>query len=298
MENNKVKDYGLVSVIMPTYRQKELLYKAVESVLNQSYKKVELIVIDDNKEESFKIDNAEYFSKLNSDKVVYISNEQNLGSTGSRNKGIFKASGDYVTFLDDDDVYAPFKIEKQLAQMIEQNADVSVCNLILTNENGKITDCRKRKYLTKKEPLIVKHFKYHITGTDTMMFKRQFLQDIGGFGNQDLGDEFYLMLKALEKNPVFAHVDYNGVYAVVHSQTGLSSGENKIKTEDFLWNFIMAYDYPFKKIDVRYMGMRHKLVLAIAYKKNRKYFKCLSFLLKAFFTHPFGMLRILTGKDR
>lgn len=296
--DHKENDYGLVSIIMPTYKQKELLFKAVESVLKQSYSNIELIVVDDNEEEEYKNVNKEFFDKLSDQRVIYIQNEQNLGSTATRNKGIFSSNGKYITFLDDDDIYDEFKVEKQVVKMVESNAQVSVCNVALLNEEGKITDKRERKYLNKKEPLLVAHLKYHITCTDTMMYEAEFLKYIGGFDDENLGDEFYLMFKALEKEPRFVHVDYIGVYALVHSQTGLSSGDNKIKTEDKLIKFKQEKYGLLKRKDIRYIKMRHNVVLAMAHKKNKSYLKCLLTLILAGLQCPFGMLNILTGADR
>lgn len=297
-KTENVKDYGLVSVVMPTYKQDELLHKAVESVLSQTYSNIELIVVDDNKDESYKINNKAYFERLNSDKVRYVQNEENLGSTATRNKAIFLSKGKYITFLDDDDCYLEEKIEKQVALMSENGAQVCVCNLALYNENGKLTDKRERKYLKKKEPLLVAHLKYHITCTDTMMYEAEFLKSIGGFDEENLGDEFYLMCKALEKNPSFVHLDYIGVHATVHSSTGLSSGDNKIKTEDKLIKFKQERYGLLKRRDIRYIKMRHNVVLAMAHKKNRAYFKCLASLFVSALQSPFGMLGILSGKGR
>lgn len=297
-ESKNVVDYGIVSVIMPTYKQSELMHKAVESVLSQTYSSIELIVIDDNKDESFRKSNKQYFDSINDNRVIYLQNEENMGSTATRNKGIFMARGKYITFLDDDDYYLEEKIEKQVALMAEKNAQVSVCNLALFNENGKITDKRERKYLKRNEPLLNLHLKYHITCTDTMMYEAEFLKSIGGFDEENLGDEFYLMYKALEKEPRFAHLDYTGVYAIVHAQTGLSSGDNKIKTEELLIEFKKKRFDQLKRRDIRYIKMRHNVVLAIAHKKNKSYLKCLLSLMLAGLQSPFGMLGILMGTDR
>ena len=294
----EVKDYGMVSIIMPTYKQEEPMHKAVESILAQTYTNFELIVVDDNKDESYKISNEKYFSTLNDARVIYIQNEENIGSTATRNKGIFASSGKFITFLDDDDWYVSDKVEKQVALMVENDAQVSVCNVALCNEDGKITDKRQRKYLRRNEPILVAHLKYHITCTDTMMFDAEFLKSIGGFDKENLGDEFYLMHKALEKNPRFAHLDYTGVYAIVHAQTGLSSGDNKIKCEEKLIKFKEKNFHILKRKDVRYIKMRHDLVLVIAHKKNKSYFKALLCLMLAGMRSPFGVLSILIGRDR
>lgn len=292
------KDYGLVSIVMPTYKQDELMHKAVESILAQTYTNFELIVVDDNKDESYRLSNKQYLESLNDSRIVYLQNEANMGSTATRNKGIFASKGKYITFLDDDDCYLAEKVEKQVALMSKKNAQVSVCNTALFNESGKVIDKRLRKYLKKKEPLLVAHLKYHITCTDTMMFEADFLKSIGGFDKENLGDEFYLMYKVLEQKPSFEHLDFIGVYATVHSQTGLSSGDNKIKTEEKLIKFKKDKFDLLKKKDIRYIMMRHNSVLAVAHKKNKDYKKMLSCLFKAFFTCPLGMIKLYFGVDR
>lgn len=298
LQTIKTINYGLVSIIMPTYKQCELMHKAVQSVLNQSYKNIELIVIDDNREESYREANKRYFDELNDSRIIYLQNEINLGSARTRNKGIELSKGDYITFLDDDDYYTEYKVEKQVEAMHNENAEASICNLILFNEDGKVTDKRRRRYLKRNEPILTAHLKYHITGTDTMMYKADFIKEIGGFDTEDLGDEFYLMYKAVSKSPKFLHVDYDGAFAIVHNQAGLSSGDNKIKAEKMLMEFKRTHFDSLKRKDIRYIKMRHNMVLAMAHKKNRSYFKCLGHLIKAVLICPFGMLKILTGKDR
>lgn len=288
----------LVSVIMPTYKQTDLLYKAVNSVLAQTYKNIELIVIDDNKGVNARIDNDLYFKKLADNRVVYLQNEVNMGSAKSRNKGIELAKGDFVTFLDDDDYYSNEKVERQLEFMLDNNFDGSVCNMILTNEKGKIVDKRCRNYFSNKESLLVKHLKYNITGTDTMMFKADFLRFIGGFEEHDFGDEFLLMLKAIEHTDKIGHLDYDGAFATIHSTTGLSSYDKKIETENDMLEVKSRYFNELSRKDVRFIKMRHYAVLAVAYKKGKKYAKCLINLIRSFFIAPIGFFKLYSGKCR
>lgn len=300
--DNGMVDYGLVSVIVPSYkRHKNIVERALRSLLVQSYSNIEIILVDDNADENlieYRKELQNLVEILSDTRIVYISNEKNLGAAQSKNKGVSIAKGEYITFLDDDDIYQAYKIEKQLSAMAQNKANVSVCNMILVNEKGKVVDKRKRRYLKRKDSLIVKHLKYHITGTDTMMFQKNFFEKIGGFDAQDLGDEFYLMFKALKNNPVFLHVDYDGVEAVVHNQTGLSSGDNKIITEKLLFEFKKKQFQILKKKDVRYIKMRHYSVIAVAHKKNKRFFACIGALIKAFFCDCVGMCRLYFGMDR
>ncbi len=106
----------LVSVVIPTYSRNETLRRAIESVLNQTHKNVEILVVDDNPADSEWRKSSEKLMKQyeNESKVRYIKNLQNMGGAGARNEGIKASNGDYIAFLDDDDEYMPEKIEKQL----------------------------------------------------------------------------------------------------------------------------------------------------------------------------------------
>ena len=288
----------LVSVVVPTYKQTDLLHKAIESIQAQTYHNLEIIVVDDNVEESYRNANREYFNSLCDDRIVYIQNAVNSGAAKSRNRAIECARGSYITFLDDDDIYASEKVEKQLKYTKENDLDVSVCNMILTDDNGKVVDRRQRRYFSNNESLLCMHLKYHITGTDTMMFKADFLKKIGGFDEQDFGDEFFLMLKAIEHTDKIGHLDYDGAYATVHSLTGISSYANKKKIENEVMTVKTKYFSQLSKKDIRFIKMRHYVVLAVASKKGKKFFECFVNLIKAFFLSPKGLLRLYSGDCR
>lgn len=290
----------LVSVILPTYNQKFFFERAVNSLLKQTYKNIEIIIIDDNKNSEIRKANDLFISSLNVDNVYYIKNDENIGSSKSRNKGIYLAKGKYITFLDDDDEYMPTKIEKQVNEMILHDADFSTTNVKLYNENGKIIDVRNRKYLyfDLDESLLVKHLKYHITSTNTLMFKKEFLISIGGFDEENLGDEFYLMTKAFQKSNNFIHINSCDVKAYVHSTTGLSSTNNKIKCEKMLFEYKMSFRNLLSKKDIRYIKMRYYAVFSFAYKKSKKYVKCLIYAIKSFFVAPIAFFTLFNSRGK
>lgn len=103
---NKVPD--LVSVIIPTYNRPHFLKRAIESVLNQSYKKIEIIVVDNCSENRVE----HLVSDFHDSRLVYHFNNKK-GPSAARNLGIKVASGEYISFLDDDDEYTPQKLELQ-----------------------------------------------------------------------------------------------------------------------------------------------------------------------------------------
>lgn len=108
----------LVSVVLPTYGRPELLTDAVESVLAQTYAPIELLVVDDCSPEPVEPVVTSSDAEAGADdgrSIRVIRHEDNRGASAARNTGIENAAGTFVAFIDDDDVWAPTKIERQLA---------------------------------------------------------------------------------------------------------------------------------------------------------------------------------------
>lgn len=99
----------LLSIIVPAYNGEKYLEKCITSIIDQSYKNLEIILIDD-KSPDLSGEICEKFA-MKDDRIKVFHNKENMGIYGTRNKGISIASGDYVTFVDDDDY-----IEKTMYQ--------------------------------------------------------------------------------------------------------------------------------------------------------------------------------------
>jgi glycosyltransferase involved in cell wall biosynthesis len=97
----------LFTVIIPTFNRAELLREAIQSVLDQTYKDFELIVVDDHS-----TDNTQQIKdSIQDNRMKYIFNDHLKGNSGARNAGIFRAKGKWIAFLDDDDTWFPRKLE-------------------------------------------------------------------------------------------------------------------------------------------------------------------------------------------
>lgn len=282
-----------VSVIIATYRRGEPLRRAIASVKNQTHPDIEIIVVDDNADCEWNRIARDVVHSFEG--VTYIKNDQNCGPAKTRNIGIFAASGEYITFLDDDDEYLPDKITEQLGVMMAENSDFSLTDLVLYNEDGSLNSSRKREYITSMatEDLLRYHLKYHLTGTDTMMYKAEYLRNIGGFTEIDVGDEYYLMLKAIEAKGKFSYLHRCDVKAYVHLSDSVSNGDGKIAGENALFEFKKKYFTALSPLDIRYIHMRHHTVLAFVYLKQRKAGKMFAEAAKGFIASPINMLKLL-----
>ncbi len=116
------QDSGLVSIIIPTYKRANYLERAIESVIRQSYRNIEIIVVDDNDSGSkYREENIKIMSKYEGCKnIKYLKHRKNKNGAAARNTGIAAAAGEYLTFLDDDDFFLGDRIEK-MVQALEKN---------------------------------------------------------------------------------------------------------------------------------------------------------------------------------
>lgn len=129
----------LVSVIIPTFKRSGTLERAIASVRAQTYKNIEILVVDDNDPDSrYRKETEALISGLLKDgaRITYLKHDHNKGGAVARNTGIDNAKGEYVAFLDDDDIWMPDKIKKQLDMMDGFDA---VCTACLFFGNGALS---------------------------------------------------------------------------------------------------------------------------------------------------------------
>ena len=288
-----------VSVIIATYRREQELKRALESLTKQEYKNFEIIIVDDNGCEEYNAKVSaivEDFTKKNPKITLkLITNECNKGSAETRNIGIHAAEGKYITFLDDDDVYLPEKIGEQLEFMEKGGFDYSITDLDLYNENGKLIRKRVRGYIKKTDykTLFKYHLMYHLTGTDAMMFKKEYLSAIEGFAPIDVGDEFYLMVRAIENKGKFGYLPGCSIKAYIHTgECGLSSGEGKVIGENNLYEYKKTFFDKLDKKTIRYINMRHYAVLAFAEIRRKNISLFVKYAFKSFFYAPLSCVKM------
>ena len=112
-----------ISVIIPFFDETNLLIRAINSVLHQTYKNFEIIIVNDNPDKKSEI--LEIKKKFNNKLMRYIFNKRNIGAGLSRNKGIMVAKGKYIAFLDSDDFWNKNKLSNQINYMKKNNIKIS-----------------------------------------------------------------------------------------------------------------------------------------------------------------------------
>jgi glycosyltransferase involved in cell wall biosynthesis len=178
----KMNKQPLVSVVIPTYGRSELLGRAIDSVLAQTYDHIEIIVVDDNDKGSEDQLETEHQIRLyiqNRD-IIYLKHEKNAGGSAARNTGIKASKGEYIALLDDDDEWFPQKLEKQIAYFKDLNEKVGViyCSYILEEYHGDREIIRTERGDLTKELLLLK---FDPGASSTLVFRKNVLDKIGYF---------------------------------------------------------------------------------------------------------------------
>lgn len=114
----------MISIIMSTYKEEEnLLRESIESILNQTYKDFEFIIILDHPENDLHKRIIEKYSKIDN-RIRFFVNEKNIGLTGSLNRGLSLAKGEYIARMDADDISLPYRLERQLEYIKKNQYDL------------------------------------------------------------------------------------------------------------------------------------------------------------------------------
>lgn len=201
---------ALVSIIMPAYNSRSYIAQSIESVINQTYKDWELIVVDDGSTDDTSKVVAYYCQQEPRIKYIY----QNNGRQGkARNKGIAYSTGSYIAFLDSDDLWLPSKLAIQVQVLNSSNADLVFCDSyiffdklsgndsVMNVERGYISGVEgiKKFLIANRIPIL------------TVICKREAIISVDGFsekGEIQNAEDYHLWLKLQIAGYVFLGIDY------------------------------------------------------------------------------------------
>tara|TARA_B100001057_G_scaffold2629_1_gene2433 strand:+ start:1338 stop:2081 length:744 start_codon:yes stop_codon:yes gene_type:complete len=184
----------LVSVIIPYFRKKDTILVSVNSVLEQTYKNFEIIIVydDENKND---LNFIKDFKKIDS-RISVVQNKENKGAGKSRNIGIVNSKGKFIAFLDADDTWESNKLSKQIEFMKLRNCDISHTSYSVVNKNKKVLGIRKARNFFEIKDLL----KSCDIGTSTVIVKKHLINENVQFASLTTKEDFVLWLKLLKQN--------------------------------------------------------------------------------------------------
>ena len=270
MKNGSVnQNYPRVSVIIPTYNRANLIPRAIESVLQQTYENIEIIVVDDGSTDNTKAALKPYF-----DHITYLTSNHK-GTANARNIGMKAADGEYIAFLDSDDTYLSYKLSLQIDFMTRHSSIGMVCTEFSGRyEDGFVDECFLKNYhgiwkqkgwrykdVFKENQGILKTpfidrpvdfyigniFKYVIQDSlipsNTILFKKKIL-DIVGFQNikYRFAQEYEFVVRICKYYKV-AFLNIPTYVLHIHNDQATAFHDNKVnkKKIEFLKDIYMAY---------------------------------------------------------
>lgn len=221
-----IKMEDKVSIIIPVYNAEKFISKTIESVLSQSYKNWEMLIMNDKStDNSYEV--ILKYSKLD-DRIKLINTERNMGVVKGRNTLIEMATGKYIAFLDADDYWSENKLEKQINFMDKKNADISCTEYTRVNENGDFINEIKIIEEIKYKDLL----KNNYLGCLTVIYN---VEKIGKryFKERKKNEDYVLWLEIIkESKKIYGLKENLAYYRVLNN----SRSSNKIDAAKDRWN--------------------------------------------------------------
>ena len=208
----------MISVIVPIYNRGRYIAKCIESLISQTYKKLEIIIIDDGSDD----DGGEICLKYaaENDRIIFI-RQENGGVSAARNAGLRIAQGEWIAFCDSDDYMESDMLELLLSAAIEYKADIVQCGVIMEYENGNYVTAYSPEHRMTAEGLgradtdFLKHLGKYV---HSKLFSRKLLEGMSFNTEYSVGEDFVFSVKAalaakkivLENKPKYHYVQHDG----------------------------------------------------------------------------------------
>jgi glycosyltransferase involved in cell wall biosynthesis len=268
-----VENKPFVSIIMPAYNAEKTIVESIESVLRQTYINWELIVVNDGSKDS----TSAVVLAINDERVRLIEQE-NGGVANARNNGLNNAKGEYIAFLDSDDLWVEEKLERQVTTLVGGNNKMCFAKTWCFGENlNQTTDCFVNVALDfeDRDKILI----YDFIPILTVLIAKDVLDDVGNFDETLHGvEDWDLWIRVLQKYEAIYVDEFLAKYRI--SSTGLSGNfEKHFIEEEKVW--MKHIDLYSKEISSYRQWFANKKQTIIA-KQNKNIFDFLKNLLKLF----------------
>lgn len=226
----------MISIIVPVYNAEKYLNRCISSLLNQTYHNLEIILVNDGSTDNSKkiCENA-----AKKDSRVKVINSVNEGVSLARNKGLKRASGDYVSFVDSDDYVEPGYIEKMLLTLKKKKVDIVYCSAIVENINGVFI---QREY-EKNKLIKIQNYDWNSSEAHCVvrgaLIPKWVVSDLKFDKKLFVGEDTYFFAQCIKKVK-YVYCIKNPLYHYVIYDKSVSHGNsiNRLVTEIYAWQKI------------------------------------------------------------
>ena len=284
----------LISVVITTYkRDKRYVKEALDSVVNQTYSPIEILVIDDNGTGSEYEVNLKDLCKQYPN-VRYIQNERNSGAQVSRNNGIKASKGEYIAFLDDDDIWDLHKIEKQVELFSDDTVGMVYCDGY-SFEDGNMKNLgvfREASIYDRPITHDMEMFNDYVGSTSQALIRKDVFDDVGMFDVDMPARQDYEMWLRISRKYKIVGCPEKLLFYRIHPGERISKNLDKC---------FRSYELVLKKYSDDYDNNRYaksKIILRLfsTKVKMKDYVSAMGYLAKAFITSPVCVYHVVLRK--
>ena len=260
----------MVTIIIPTYKRAQYIDRAINSILRQTYQDFEIIVVDDNDEDSQdrKAMEKKMLKYKYNNKIMYLKHKKNLNGAAARNTGIKYAHGEYITFLDDDDFFISDRLEK-LTKILDEDKSydaiytgVVIC---INNKIDKIVPAEKCGNLQKE--MLMK--KFDIGTGSNLFFRKNVLMELNGFDESFIRhQDLEIMIRFFQEHKILNLNEYLVVKCNDDRRNTANVKKLMEVKEKYINQFIGLFKTEKEKQDFQEIQYLEILYLAI---KNKNY---------------------------
>ncbi len=284
--NNHVDSNSLlVSIIIPCYNAEKFIANTIHSVLNQSHQDLELLIINDGS-----TDNTEDAIAAIQDSRIFFSSKKNTGVSDTRNKGLEIAKGDYVLFLDADDLLSPNFLEKHVSYLeANRNFGFSSSKVMMINEEGKLISSKALNGTSNN--ILEDVLSYNteiITSPSNYLFRKSVLENHNIKFDPELtssADRFFLIELSKYAYGTLIENDCNLFYRVHEKSMSNIVNENLIHTSVLFQKKVLLIKSIPNELKYKFL-FRTNYIFAGYYFKLRKLLPCFIYSIKSFYSSP------------
>lgn len=202
----------LVSIIIPTFDRPIMLKRTINSVLNQTYKNIEVIVVDDNNPDTpSRKETTKLMTEFEDKRIVYIKHNKNKNGSAARNTGFKVSNGDYIMFLDDDDEFFDRKVQEQLNRMESLDIEWGAC--YTSYERRLKSKMIAQSAETREGNLLLEELSRNlfVHAGSNLMIRREVVKELNGFDEHFKRNQDVEFLVRFFNRYKLAYVDYLGL---------------------------------------------------------------------------------------